>query len=86
MGNVVHNNDFARMPELNQFRTWRGKLDQLSPWHRRWSRLSKIQTDVHNKLLDRFTSNEDLLAYIQTPVGRKFLESAPIPPAVSGTL
>jgi hypothetical protein len=47
--------------------------------HRRWSRLSKIQTDVHNKLLDRFTSNEDLLAYIQTPAGRRFLESAPIP-------
>jgi hypothetical protein len=47
--------------------------------HRRWSRLSKIQTDVHNKLLDRFTNNEELLAYIQTPVGRKFLESAPIP-------
>lgn len=46
--------------------------------HRRWSRLSKVQTDVHNKLLDRFTSNEDLLAYIQTPAGRKFLESAPI--------
>ena len=23
--------------------------------HRRWSRLSKIQTEVHNKLLDRFT-------------------------------
>jgi hypothetical protein len=47
--------------------------------YRRWSRLSKIQTEVHNKLLDRFTSNEDLLAYIQTPAGRKFLESAPIP-------
>jgi hypothetical protein len=47
--------------------------------HRRWSRLSKIQAEVHNKLLDRFTSNEDLLAYIQTPAGRKFLESAPIP-------
>jgi hypothetical protein len=47
--------------------------------HRRWSRLSKIQTDVHNKLLDRFTANEDLLAYIQTPAGRRFLESAPIP-------
>ena len=46
--------------------------------HRRWLRLSKIQTDVHNKLLDRFTSNEDLLAYIQSPAGRKFLESAPI--------
>jgi hypothetical protein len=47
--------------------------------HRRWNRLSKIQVDVHTKLLDRFTSNEDLLAYIQTPGGRKFLESAPIP-------
>lgn len=47
--------------------------------HRRWSRLSKIQTEVHNKLLDRFTANDDLLAYIQTPAGRRFLESAPIP-------
>jgi hypothetical protein len=46
--------------------------------HRRWSRLSKIQTDVHNKLLDRFTNNEELLAYIQTPAGKRFLESAPI--------
>jgi hypothetical protein len=46
---------------------------------RRWSRLSKIQTEVHNKLLDRFSANEDLLAYIQTPAGRRFLESAPIP-------
>jgi hypothetical protein len=46
--------------------------------YRRWSRLTKIQTDVHTKLLDRFSSNEDLLAYIQTPAGRKFLESSPI--------
>ena len=47
--------------------------------HRRWNRLSKVQYEVHNKLLDRFTSNEDLLAYVQTPAGRRFLESAPIP-------
>ena len=47
--------------------------------YRRWLRLSTVQTDVHTKLMDRFTSNEDLLAYIQTPVGRRFLESAPIP-------
>ncbi len=47
--------------------------------YRRWSRISKIQTEVHNKLLDRMTSNEDLLAYIQSPAGRRFLESAPIP-------
>ncbi|HEY2431775.1 MAG TPA: hypothetical protein VGI12_03805 [Vicinamibacterales bacterium] len=45
---------------------------------RRWSRLSKVQTEVHTKILDRFSSNEDLLAYIQTPAGRRFLESTPI--------
>jgi hypothetical protein len=58
--------------------------------HRRWSRLSKVQTEVHTKLLDRFATNEDLLAYIQTPAGRKFLESAPInisaPQALSAPL
>jgi hypothetical protein len=47
--------------------------------YRRWHRLSKVQTDVHTKLLDRFSSNEDLLAYIQSPSGKRFLESAPIP-------
>lgn len=47
--------------------------------YRRWLRLSKVQTEAHSKLLDRFSSNEDLLAYIQTPAGRRFLESAPIP-------
>jgi hypothetical protein len=45
--------------------------------YRRWYRTSKVQTEVHTKLLDRFTANDDLLAYIQTPVGRRFLESAP---------
>ncbi len=46
--------------------------------YRRWHRTSKVHTEVNNKLLDRFTSNEDLLAYIQTPAGRKFIESAPL--------
>jgi ABC-type multidrug transport system fused ATPase/permease subunit len=46
--------------------------------HRRWSRVSKTQAEVHNKLMDRFTTNEDLLAYIQTPAGKRFLESTPI--------
>ena len=47
--------------------------------YRRWYRTSKVQTEVHTKLLDRFTSNEDLMAYMQTPSGRRFLESAPMP-------
>ncbi|HEX7086152.1 MAG TPA: hypothetical protein VF198_07295 [Vicinamibacterales bacterium] len=47
--------------------------------YRRWLRLSKVQFEVHTKLMDRLASNEDLLAYIQTPAGRRFLELAPIP-------
>jgi hypothetical protein len=47
--------------------------------YRRWNRLSKIQTEVHTKLLDRLTQSEDLMAYMQTPAGKRFLESAPIP-------
>ncbi len=47
--------------------------------HRRWLRVSKTHTDTHTKLLDRLTSNEDLLAYMQSPSGRRFLEAAPIP-------
>ncbi len=46
---------------------------------RRWNRLSKTQAEVHNKILDRFSTSEELLAYIRTPAGTKFLESAPIP-------
>ncbi|HUR83531.1 MAG TPA: hypothetical protein VM733_22435 [Thermoanaerobaculia bacterium] len=46
---------------------------------KRWSRLSKTQSEVHNKILDRFGSTEELIQYIKTPAGSKFLESAPIP-------
>jgi hypothetical protein len=46
---------------------------------RRWNRLSKIQAEVHTKLMDRFSSNDELLSYVQTPSGRRFLESGPSP-------
>lgn len=46
--------------------------------HRRWLRQSRLQTEVHTKILDRLQSNEDLLSYLQTPAGRQFLASAPI--------
>lgn len=52
-------------------------IKTLLDW-RRWTRLARVQAEVHAKLLDRFTANEDLLAYIQTPAGRRFLESGPI--------
>jgi hypothetical protein len=51
---------------------------------RRWGRLSRIQADVHSKLMDRFSSNDELMAYVQTPSGRRFLESGPSPLAEAG--
>jgi ABC-type multidrug transport system fused ATPase/permease subunit len=47
--------------------------------HRRWLRASRMQSEVHNKLLDRFAGTNELLSYIQTPSGRRFLDAAPIP-------
>jgi hypothetical protein len=47
--------------------------------HRRWSRVSRVQTELHNKLLDRFTSHEDLLRYVQSAAGKEFLLTAASP-------
>ena len=46
---------------------------------KRWNRLSRTQSEVHNKILDRFSTSQEVLDYIKTPAGTKFLESAPIP-------
>lgn len=45
---------------------------------KRWNRLAATQSEVHGKLLDRFSTNEELIAYVQSPAGKNFLESAPI--------
>lgn len=46
--------------------------------YRRWNRLTTTQTEFHTKLMDRFTASNDLLAYIQSPSGTRFLQSTPI--------
>lgn len=46
--------------------------------YRRWSRLAKVQAEVHTKILDRFTANDDLVAYVHSPAGARFLQSSPI--------
>jgi hypothetical protein len=48
--------------------------------HRRWSRVSKVQTEIYNKLIDRFTSHEDLLRYVQSAAGKDFIQAAAAPP------
>ena len=44
--------------------------------HRRWLRAARIQTDAHNKIVDRLSSNEDLLAYMQSATGQRFLTAS----------
>jgi hypothetical protein len=51
--------------------------------YRRWARVSKVNAEVHNKILDRFGSNEELLAYVDSPAGRRFLDATPIAPTPS---
>lgn len=50
--------------------------------HRRWLKASQVQAEVHTKLMDRMTGNEELLAYVQSPAGRRFLESTSIQPVM----
>jgi hypothetical protein len=45
--------------------------------HRRWMQATKIQTEAHTKLVDRLASNEELMAYVQSAAGQRFLTSAP---------
>jgi hypothetical protein len=47
--------------------------------NRRWGRIFKMQSDVHGKLIERFSTNEELLGYMGTEAGKRFLEAAPIP-------
>lgn len=46
--------------------------------HRRWLRTAKTQSEVHGRLLERFSSNDELMAYVQSPAGRQFLTAMPM--------
>lgn len=46
--------------------------------NRRWARIFKLQSDVHGKLIERFGSGQELMAYMGTEAGKRFLEGAPI--------
>lgn len=46
--------------------------------YKRWNRQTQALTDVHSRLMERLSGNAELLAYIQSSAGSKFLESSPI--------
>jgi hypothetical protein len=45
---------------------------------RRWTRAFRLQSDVHAKLIDKFTNSQELAAYMETEAGKKFLEGVPV--------
>jgi hypothetical protein len=45
--------------------------------HLRRSRSEKLQAELYSKLLDKFGSSSELLAYLQTEAGQNLLKSAP---------
>jgi hypothetical protein len=46
--------------------------------NRRWNRIFKLQTDVHSKLIERFGTSQEVLTYMGTEAGKRFLEATPI--------
>lgn len=43
--------------------------------HRRWHKMVKVQTETHTKLLDKFGSSQEMLTYMESEAGRRFLET-----------
>jgi hypothetical protein len=47
--------------------------------NRRWNRIFKMQSEMQTKLIEKFGSSQELLAYLETEAGKRFLEAAPLP-------
>ena len=50
----------------------------------RKSKVSRAQADIQSKLIDKFGSSQELLDYMKTEAGQKFIQTAPVvvPPQV----
>lgn len=44
----------------------------------RWNRTFKQQSEIHSRLIDKFSTNQELAAYMETEAGRRFLEMSPL--------
>src|SRR5947207_272358 len=64
-----HSDLVCRLLALYSFPTRRSS-DLTGVEQRRWQRAARLNMDLQNKLIDRFSANNELLAYMQSPVGR----------------
>jgi hypothetical protein len=51
----------------------------------RWKRSLKVQAEMQSKMLDKFGSNQDLIAYLETEAGKRLLQVPAIPSGVEST-
>ena len=53
-------------------------LVRLVAENRRWGKAFRMQSEAHARLIEKFGANEELLRYMETDAGKRFLEAAPI--------
>lgn len=53
-------------------------LIQVLLENRRWGRIFTLQRDVHGKLIERFGTSQEVVTYMGTDAGKRFLEATPI--------
>ena len=46
--------------------------------NRRWGKIFGLQSAVHGQLIEKFSNSQQLLTYMETDAGKRFLEAAPI--------
>lgn len=47
--------------------------------YRRWLRVSKTQTEVHTRMIERMTSTDELKGYMESAAGQQFLQGIMMP-------
>ena len=52
----------------------------------KWNKLFKMQNELHNKLLDKCSTNEELLAWFHSSAGKPFFDLATIEPRSANPL
>ncbi len=72
-------NDIAPVLALGLFLAATMWIVRLILENRRWSRIFKLQSEVHGRLIEKFSSTQELASYMETEAGKRFLEAAPIP-------
>jgi hypothetical protein len=45
---------------------------------RRWNRTFKQQSEIHGRLIEKLGTNQDLVAYMETEAGKRFLMTSPV--------